>query len=99
MTYEIRFREEATQDLTQAASWYERQLPGLGHEFLDTVLYFLNSIADTPLKYPAVHKKIRRALMPRFPFGIFYRVEEGFILIFGVMHGSRDPTRWQGRIA
>lgn len=34
----VRLREEADQDLAAAASWYERQRPGLGHEFLAEAL-------------------------------------------------------------
>jgi len=97
MTPEIRLREEATEDLAEAACWYERQLTGLGHDFLDTALVVLKSIPENPLQYPILYKEVRRALLPRFPFGIYYRIEEKFILVYGVMHGSRNPSRWQNR--
>ncbi|TAJ91807.1 MAG: type II toxin-antitoxin system RelE/ParE family toxin [Gammaproteobacteria bacterium] len=97
MTLAIQLREEADRDITSAASWYEQQRPGLGHEFLDDVLTATRSIADQPLLYPIVHRNARRALMPRFPFGIYYRVEHSYIVIVAVMHGSRHPRRWQGR--
>ena len=97
MTLEIRLRDEATDDLAEASSWYEQQIPGLGDEFLTSVLAFLETIPDNPSRYPIVHKDVRRALMPRFPFGIFYGVEDKFILIYAVMHGSRNPSRWQER--
>ena len=97
MTLEIRLRDEATEDLAKAASWYERQLPGLGHEFLDTTLIFLESISANPHQYPIIHKDLRRALLPRFPFGIYYTVEERFILVYGVLHASRNPGQWQDR--
>ena len=38
MTLEVRLRPEAEQDLADAATWYEEQRQGLGHEFLDEVL-------------------------------------------------------------
>lgn len=97
MTLEIRLRDEAIEDLTVAASWYERQLPGLGYEFLDTTLAFLESIPENPHQYPIIHKEVRRALLPRFPFGIYYTVKKRFILVYGVMHGSRNPRQWQDR--
>ncbi|MBN4075117.1 MAG: plasmid stabilization protein [SAR86 cluster bacterium] len=97
MTLEIRLREEATEELAKAASWYERQLSGLGQEFLDMALALLESIPENPTQYPIVHKVVRRALLPRFPFGIYYSIEENFILVYGVMHASRNPSRWQDR--
>ena len=35
MTVEVRLRPEAEQDLSDAATWYEEQRPGLGQRFLD----------------------------------------------------------------
>lgn len=93
----IRLREEAEQDLVVAASWYERQRIGLGSEFLDEVLAALESVAGQPRMYPVIHRNTRRALMRRFPFGIFYRIESRHVVIVAIMHASRHPTRWQRR--
>jgi plasmid stabilization system protein ParE len=35
--------------------------------------------------------------MARFPFGIYFRVEQIDIVVVAVMHGSRHPLRWQDR--
>ncbi len=43
MSYTIRLREEAELDLEEAATWYESQSPGLGGQFLDTVLEIIDS--------------------------------------------------------
>jgi plasmid stabilization system protein ParE len=71
----VRLREEADRDLALAASWYEQQREGLGHEFLDGALAAFQRIGEEPLTYPVVHRNTRRALMTRFPFGIYFRVE------------------------
>lgn len=93
----VRLREEADRDLTAAASWYEQQRVGLGHDFLDEALAALHRVAAQPLTYPVVHRNTRRALMTRFPFGIYFRVEESRIVVVAVVHGSRHPSRWQTR--
>ncbi|MCA9422996.1 MAG: type II toxin-antitoxin system RelE/ParE family toxin [Nitrospira sp.] len=97
MTLEVRLRQEVEEDLADAAAWYEEQRQGLGHEFLDEILTMLWRIADTPLVYPSVHRNTRRAIIHRFPFGIYYRVEDTTIVVVAVMHGSRDPRRWKNR--
>ncbi|MDY0067605.1 MAG: hypothetical protein RBS02_14610 [Steroidobacteraceae bacterium] len=61
----VRLREEADRDLAEAASWYERQREGLGHEFLDEALSTFQLVAEQPLTYPVVHRATRRALMTR----------------------------------
>jgi toxin ParE1/3/4 len=97
MNRTVRLREEADQDLASAASWYEQQRAGLGHEFLDDALSVFRLVAERPLSYPLVHRNTRRALMTRFPFGIYFRVEQTQIVVVAIIHGSRHPHRWKSR--
>ena len=97
MSLQVRIREEAENDLSDAAIWYEQQRSGLGQEFLDRVLSILDSLSNYPLQYPVIHKNVRRALMGHFPFGIFYSVQSEYIIVYAVMHASRHPGRWQSR--
>ena len=97
MTLPVYLRAEAEGDVTEAASWYESRSRGLGHEFLDEIAQALSKIADRPLSYVKVHKSIRRALIRRFPFGVYYLNETTRIVVIAVMHGSRDPAQWKVR--
>lgn len=97
MTLEVRLRPEAEQDISDTAVWYEEQLPGLGRQFLDEVLVAFSSIAQTPRMHPIIHRKTRRALISRFPFGVYYRVDNTAIVVLAVIHGSRDPRHWKIR--
>jgi plasmid stabilization system protein ParE len=97
MTLAVRLRAEAERDLAAAAAWYERQRRGLGHEFLDEALTVFQLIAQQPLTYPIVHRNTRRALLSRFPFGVYFLTEPAFVMVVAVMHGSRHPRRWQRR--
>ena len=45
----------------------------------------------------AVHRHVRRALIRRFPYGIYYAVDEELIEVIAVFHAKRDPKRWQDR--
>ncbi len=56
-----------------------------------------SKIADAPLMYPNVHRNTRRAIIQRFPFGVFYREEAETVIVVAVMHGSRNPRRWKKR--
>lgn len=97
MNLPIRVRREATQDLEEAAAWYEAQRAGLGQEFLDEVRRSLRRVAEHPDLYPPMHRGTRRVFTRRFPFGVFYRVEADLIIVVAIMHGSRDPRRWKQR--
>lgn len=97
MTLSVRLREEADWDLADAASWYEEQRVGLGHQFLDEALSSIRLISEQPHVYPIIYRNMRRALMTRFPFGIYFVIEDANIIVLAVLHGSRHPRRWQSR--
>jgi plasmid stabilization system protein ParE len=95
--YKVYVRPDAETDIEEAAIWYEKQRNGLGDEFLDEVLSAFKKISDNPLMYAVVHRHTRRVLIHRFPFAIYYRVEEDSLAVVAVMHGSRHPKQWQKR--
>lgn len=97
MTTVVRLRVEAEHDVEDAARWYEKQRRGLGSEFLDEVRRTFRAISEQPFMYPVVARSTHRALVRRFPFGIYYRVEQVAIVVVAIMHGSRHPQHWKER--
>jgi plasmid stabilization system protein ParE len=98
MTVPIRFRSEVRIELTEAVDWYEERAPGLGAEFLRTVNAAIASIHRQPRAYPITCENIRRVVLRRFPYSIFYTATDQEILIVACIHGKRDPKRWQDRL-
>ena len=97
MNLNITIRPDAEADIENAAFWYEKQRPGLGNDFLDEVQSTLKILTENPCLYPVVHKNIRRALIRRFPFGLYYFIDKKFIIVAAVMHSSRHPENWKKR--
>ena len=97
MTRRLILRPEAEADLAEAYEWYEQRRAGLGQSLLLSVEAALASIQENPTSFPVVHGEIRRALIRRFPFGVFYLVDRGTIVVLSVFHASRDPKGWQAR--
>jgi plasmid stabilization system protein ParE len=90
-------RPETTLDIDEAYIWYESRLPGLGEDFLRSVDAALSAIQRNPDAHPLVHRNIRRALIRRFPYGVFYVSEPDRVTVVAVFHARRDPRSWQGR--
>jgi hypothetical protein len=42
-----------------------------------------------------VSKGIRRAMLRRFPFGVFFVVDDDWSTVVAVMHLHRDPGSWK----
>lgn len=84
-------------DVEAAFDWYENEQPGLGPEFLDELRGTYGRIAEGPLKYVALRSGIRRALLRRFPYAVYFAVEETVVVVLAVLHAHRDPAEWQRR--
>lgn len=90
-------KPQAEEEARKAARWYEGESRGLGVAFLEVVEQTLKSISENPFRFPVVHRDVRRALLKRFPYGIFFRVRSERIRVLAITHLSRHPRRWQSR--
>ena len=97
MSYRLIIRPVAKAELMEAYHWYENRSPGLGKEFRRTVVSRLAFIQRNPKLFPAVHNKVRKALVRRFPFGIYYVIKREVIFVIAIYHASRDPNLWRER--
>ena len=98
MTRTVSFRPEAELDLVNALSWYRNIHEGLGEDFLTRVEEALDRIRHFPEAYPIVEEDVRRVLTRRFPYGLFYFLDEESIVVIAVLNNSRDPDEWQSRL-
>jgi toxin ParE1/3/4 len=89
---------EAEQDLAEAKLHYAGQRQGLGDEFLLCVEEGLDRIRQLPEVGRVVLQQVRRVVVRRFPYGIFYQVAEDHIAVIAVYHSRRDPRGWQERV-
>lgn len=90
-------RPEAEADLLDAMQWYRDQRPGLEDEFFLAFDAGLSKVRRAPQSFPFVHEDIRRALLRRFPYGIYYLLEGETVTVIAVFHAKRNPKRWQQR--
>ncbi len=80
----LRILESAKEDLIDGYHFYEKQSPGLGAYFLDSLIL-----------YAGIHRVVfgsHRALSKRFPFAIYYDLVGGEIQIHAVLDCRRRPS-------
>ena len=91
--------EAALNETHAAAVYYHSQQADLGQRFLDAVETAVSKISHRPLLYRKIaDTDVRKCKLPRFPFGIIYRVQEETLFIIAVMHFRQAPGYWQHRI-
>ena len=88
---------EARADAIEARAWYSDIRPELGERFALAVDAAVEAIAQKPLQFAVVYRNRRRAGVRRFPYGIFFELQEHRIVVIACFHDRRNPKRWQAR--
>ena len=97
MSLPIVFRRAARAEFDEAFDWYEDDRPGRGAAFAARVQQVLDQISEQPESHAIVERDVRRAIVPKCPYSIIYRVEADRVVILAVFHGRRDPGIWRSR--
>ncbi len=91
------FHPEARTELLESIVYYDLQKRGLGRRFLDGLIEGLNRIKAHPQMYRKIDGQWHQCRIPRFPFGLIYRIRNQKIEIIAVMHLNRKPDYWRER--
>ena len=97
MTLPVVWLPEADAELKEALVRYEGVRPELAQRFAEAVVGTIEKPSASPLHYAVLEKARRRAGVHRFPYGLFFLVEETRIVVIACFHGRRNPTHWQLR--
>lgn len=97
MSFPVVLRDEATAEFDEAFDYYEGQRAGLGVDFAARVQQVFDRIAVNPHLHAVVFADIRKAVVSRFPYCVFYRAEAVRVEVIAIFHTSRDPSIWQAR--
>ena len=87
---EIRLLETARDDLREGWTFYEKNAPGLGDHFLDCIQADVRSLKI----YAGIHEMsegFHRMLAKRFPFAVYYLIENENIDVYAILDCRRDP--------
>ncbi|MGK2942843.1 MAG: type II toxin-antitoxin system RelE/ParE family toxin [Immundisolibacter sp.] len=91
MSYRVYVRRAAERDVVEAQKWYEQQQYGLAARFHVEFSATLDRLAETPLIYPALYCEVRRVVLRRFPYLVWYRVQNSSVTVLACTHGRVDP--------
>ena len=98
MTRRFTILPQAELDVSDAAAWYERRRTGLGYEFLDELDSVLRRVIKDPLQFPKIKNQLRRALLGRFPYSVYFGLTRETVELVAVLHQRRDPRTWERRV-
>lgn len=96
------FHPEALFEFAEATNYYLHEASArVAESFIASVESAIATLLDDPTRWRIVEEpEIRRYILSRFPFVIYYRWEprDERVTIYAVMHCSREPGYWHHRI-
>lgn len=100
MKYHVSILSDAEVDIDNAYIWYELRQINLGRKFYNIVEESVQFISNNPYCSKDIYKGIRRYLIKKFPYGIYYiaNSEKKEIRIIAVIHFKRSPRIIRKRI-
>lgn len=88
----IKILHSANQDLIDGYWFYEKQAKGIGGYFLDTLFSDIDSLKIYAGIHPISFKKYNRLLSKRFPFAVYYKIQDDTVLVYAVLDCRRNPA-------
>ena len=66
--------------------------------FLSALDDALGRINSSPFLYQTVDADVRRALMRKFPYGVYFLVDGDKRVVLAVLHLKMHPDTWRSRL-
>ena len=94
----LEFHPEAELELTEAALYYELEVPGLGERLGAEVWRATDLLLEQPELGHRIDPDLRQLVLRRFPFTLIYSASPEVLYVVAVAHDKRRPGYWRTRV-
>ena len=92
MSFSVYVRRLAELEALEAQAWYEFQQSGLGASFNEAFAGALHKLESKPLSYQKIYGPVRRIVLRRFPYLLWFVVEGEDVIVIACTHGKRGHS-------
>ena len=98
--YKLKILPRAFKDLKETKQRYNEEKEFLGEEFKSEIIKEFNFLEKNPFIYQIRFLEFRKSLLKRFPYCIYYIVEESIqiIIVFAVLHNKIGEKKLKKRL-
>ena len=96
--FSIELLDEAEVDFDKSYEFYNEDSPKVADVLFQRINLGLEDIKQNQNFFPIAHKDVRKHVIKKFPFLIYYRIVETVIQVIAIFHTSRNPKIWNERI-
>lgn len=95
--FSIELSDEAEFDFDKSYDYYLEDSLRTADVFFKKINQGFNDIQKSPFAFPVAIQDIRKYVVTKFPFVIYYQVEDRIIKVVAIFHTSRKPEIWNER--
>ena len=92
------YHPRADEELLDVTRHYSRVGPTQAVRFLNAYEEAVGEILEAPDRWMLVEQDVRCHALSRFPYSIYYQVDNDVVRILAVPHHSRKPGYWKRRL-
>ena len=93
MTYKIQLSPLATRNIRAAANWWREKRPKAPRAFRQDLAHALRLVSEHPdVGTPVAKTHLRRILVRRIRYWVYYRVYDDYLEIVALWHVSREGS-------
>ena len=96
--FSIELSDEAEVDFDKSYEFYYEDSSKVADTFFKRINLGFENIKQNPNTFPIAYKDVRKFVVKKFPFVIYYRIINTVIQVIAIFHTSRNPEIWNERI-
>ncbi len=93
----VKFAALAQDDVRESYAWFAERSELLALRWVEAVETTVARVSEEPQLFQVVEDDIRRAIVRKFPFGVFFYDAGDYLRVIAVVDLRRDPATWQSR--
>jgi len=94
----IRYLKLAKLEFHDSIKYYETQQKGLGKKFDNSIKKSIDKILEFPNAFYKIDNSIRKYVVNKFPYNIYYLIEDDTIVILSIASQRKKPLYWIDRV-
>jgi plasmid stabilization system protein ParE len=94
--FPVRLRKKALADVSRIRTWCRKIDPVLEDRFVRALNDGLDRIEAHPFSYQVVYRNTQRVILDKFPYSIYFLIQDASVIVLAVIHHKRNPELARG---
>lgn len=91
MSFKVAYKPLAQLEIAEAYAWYAQSEIAMGAPFMTELERVDGFLSRNPHLYPCLEAEVRRAILSRFPYSLYFVINGDTVNVLSCFHQHRKP--------